>query len=75
MAVDQQAKVVEKYLKLKDLGDPAKLGKLLGRFAVMYDLKNSGQSIVTRDSPSCKGPGQALVRTPTWPLPGCAVRR
>jgi hypothetical protein len=44
MAVDQQAKVVEKYLKLKDLGDPEKLGKLLGRFAVMYDLKNSRQS-------------------------------
>lgn len=44
MAVDQQAKVVEKYLKLKDLGDPEKLGKLLGRFAVMYDLKNNRQS-------------------------------
>ena len=29
MAVDQQAKVVEKYLNLKDLTDPAKLEKLL----------------------------------------------
>jgi hypothetical protein len=41
MAIDQQAKVVEKYLNLKDLADPAKLGKFLGRFSVMYDLKNS----------------------------------
>jgi Protein of unknown function (DUF1217) len=42
--VDQQAKVVEKYLKLKDLSDPAKLAKLLSRFAVMYDLKNGSQN-------------------------------
>lgn len=40
MDVDQQAKVVEKYLKLSDLKDPAKLTKLLGRFSAMYDLKN-----------------------------------
>ncbi len=44
MAVDQQAKVVEKYLKLKDLNDPEKLGKLLSRFAAMYDLKNNAPS-------------------------------
>jgi hypothetical protein len=42
--VDQQAKIVEKYLDLHDLTDPAKLGKLLGRFSVMYDLKNSQSS-------------------------------
>ena len=33
-----------KYLNLKDLADPAKLGKLLNRFSVMYDLKTNGQS-------------------------------
>jgi len=44
MAVDQQVKVVEKYLKLKDLADPVKLGKLLSRFSVMYDMKTNGQS-------------------------------
>jgi Protein of unknown function (DUF1217) len=44
MAVDQQVKVVEKYLKLKDLADPVKLGKLLNRFSVMYDMKTNGQS-------------------------------
>jgi hypothetical protein len=44
MAVDQQAKVVEKYLKLKDLGDPEKLAGLLRRFTAMYDLKNGSQS-------------------------------
>ena len=44
MAVDQQVKVVEKYLNLKDLADPAKLAKLLNRFSVMYDLKNNAPS-------------------------------
>ena len=44
MAVDQQVKVVEKYLNLKDLADPVKLGKLLNRFSVMYDMKANGQS-------------------------------
>ena len=45
MAVDQQAKVVEKYLNLKDLKDPAKLEKLLNRFSVMYDLKTNKPSV------------------------------
>ena len=45
MAVDQQAKVVEKYLNLKDLKDPAKLEKLLNRFSVMYDLKTNSPSV------------------------------
>ena len=45
MAVDQQAKVVEKYLNLKDLTDPAKLQKLLNRFSVMYDLKTNAPSV------------------------------
>jgi hypothetical protein len=44
MAIDQQAKVVEKYLNLKDLSDPGKLGKLLSRFSIMYDLKTSSGS-------------------------------
>ena len=42
MDVDRQAKVVEKYLNLKDLTDPAKVGKLLSRFTAMYDLKKNG---------------------------------
>lgn len=42
MEVDRQAKVVEKYLNLKDLTDPAKVGKLLSRFTAMYDLKKNG---------------------------------
>jgi hypothetical protein len=45
MGVDQQAKVVEKYLNLKDLTDPAKLEKLLNRFSVMYDLKNGSSKV------------------------------
>ena len=42
--IDQQAKVVEKFLKLKDLTDPAKLEKLLSRFSVMYEMKNNAPS-------------------------------
>ena len=44
MAVDQQAKVVAKYLNLKDLTDPAKVAKLLNRFSAMYDAKNASQT-------------------------------
>ncbi|WP_398470615.1 DUF1217 domain-containing protein [Tardiphaga sp.] len=40
MDVDQQAKLVEKYLDLNDLSDPAKLKKLLNRFSALYDIKN-----------------------------------
>jgi len=43
--IEQQAKIVEKYLKLKDLSDPAQLTKLLSRFSVMYDLKNNSPSV------------------------------
>ncbi|KJC37841.1 DUF1217 domain-containing protein [Bradyrhizobium sp. LTSP857] len=43
MPIDQQAKFVDKILKVKDLSDPAKVEKLLSRFTAMYDLKN-GQS-------------------------------
>ena len=44
MDVDQQAKVVGKFLKLKDLTDPAKLEKLLSRFSVMYEMRNNAPS-------------------------------
>ena len=45
MAIDQQAKIVEKHLNLKDLGDPDKLGALLQRFAAMYDMKNDSSLV------------------------------
>jgi len=41
MPIDQQARLVEKYLNLKDLSDPGKLEKFLQRFTVMYDLKTN----------------------------------
>ncbi|MBR0779099.1 DUF1217 domain-containing protein [Bradyrhizobium diazoefficiens] len=44
MDIDQQAKVVEKYIKIKDLGDPTKVAKLLNRFSAMYDAKNADQT-------------------------------
>ena len=46
MDIDQQAKVVEKHLDLKDLADPAKLAKLLNRFSALYDIKN-GTSVAS----------------------------
>ncbi|MCG2640253.1 MULTISPECIES: DUF1217 domain-containing protein [Bradyrhizobium] len=44
MQIDQQAKIVEKYLNLRDLGDPTKVAKLLSRFSAMYDAKNASQT-------------------------------
>lgn len=41
MPIDQQAKFVDRFMKIKDLSDPAKVEKLLGRFSAMYDVKNS----------------------------------
>jgi hypothetical protein len=41
MPIDQQAKFVDKFMKIKDLSDPAKVAKLLSRFSAMYDVKNS----------------------------------
>ena len=41
MPIDQQAKFVDKFMKIKDLSDPAKVTKLLDRFTAMYDIKNS----------------------------------
>jgi hypothetical protein len=41
MPIDQQAKIMDKILKVKDLSDPAKLEKLLSRFSAMYDIKNN----------------------------------
>lgn len=41
MPIDQQAKFVDKFMKIKDLSDPAKVAKLLSRFSAMYDVKNN----------------------------------
>ncbi|WP_431203400.1 DUF1217 domain-containing protein [Bradyrhizobium betae] len=41
MPIDQQAKFVDKFMKIKDLSDPVKVDKLLSRFSAMYDVKNS----------------------------------
>jgi hypothetical protein len=41
MPIDQQAKFVDRFMKIKDLSDPAKVAKLLNRFSAMYDIKNS----------------------------------
>lgn len=50
MQIDQQAKVVDKFMKIKDLSDPAKVEKLLSRFSAMYDVRN-GESIGQGQSP------------------------
>lgn len=41
MPIDQQAKFVDRFMKIKDLSDPAKVRKLLSRFSAMYDIRNS----------------------------------
>jgi hypothetical protein len=41
MPIDQQAKFVDRFMKIKDLSDPAKVAKLLNRFSAMYDIRNS----------------------------------
>jgi Protein of unknown function (DUF1217) len=41
MPIDQQAKFVDRFMKIKDLSDPAKVTKLLNRFSAMYDIRNS----------------------------------
>ncbi|WP_027567059.1 DUF1217 domain-containing protein [Bradyrhizobium sp. URHA0013] len=41
MPIDQQAKFVDRFMKVKDLSDPAKVTKLLSRFSAMYDIRNS----------------------------------
>ncbi|MDB5522758.1 MAG: hypothetical protein JWM58_521 [Rhizobium sp.] len=41
MAIDKQSTLVNKYLNLQDLQDPAKLDKFISRFTSMYDLANS----------------------------------
>src|SRR3954467_13363812 len=41
MPIDQQAKLVDRFMKIKDLSDPAKVTKLLSRFSAMYDIRNS----------------------------------
>ncbi|PIS99635.1 hypothetical protein TSA1_01810 [Bradyrhizobium nitroreducens] len=50
MPIDQQAKYVDKFMKVKDLSDPAKVAKLLSRFSAMYDVKNN-QSTGQAQSP------------------------
>ncbi|MCK1607901.1 MULTISPECIES: DUF1217 domain-containing protein [unclassified Bradyrhizobium] len=41
MPIDQQAKFVDRFMKIKDLSDPTKVTKLLSRFSAMYDIRNS----------------------------------
>lgn len=41
MPIDQQAKFVDRFMKIKDMSDPAKVTKLLSRFSAMYDIRNS----------------------------------
>ncbi len=50
MPIDQQAKFVDKFMKIKDLSDPTKVAKLLNRFSAMYDIKNN-QSASQAQSP------------------------
>lgn len=41
MDVDKQVAMLQKFMDLKDLGDPKKVDKLVKRFTAMYDIQNS----------------------------------
>ena len=41
MDVDKQVSMLQKFIDLKDLGDPTKVDKLVKRFTAMYDIQNS----------------------------------
>lgn len=38
--IDAQAKLIERYLDLKDLQDPEKVSKMIVKFSVLYDMDN-----------------------------------
>ncbi|MDX2090690.1 MAG: DUF1217 domain-containing protein [Kofleriaceae bacterium] len=42
--IDKHAALIEKKLDIEDLQDPEKLGKLLNRFATLWELENPSQS-------------------------------
>lgn len=41
--IDKQAALVEKAIKMEDLQDPVKVGKLLERFTIMWEMENPSQ--------------------------------
>ena len=41
MDVDKQVSMLQKFIDLKDLGDPKKIDKIVKRFTAMYDIQNS----------------------------------
>lgn len=42
--VDKQAALIEKTINIKDLQDPEKVGKLLERFTIMWEMQNPSTS-------------------------------
>lgn len=44
MAVEKQAALVEKFMPLSDLKDPAKVTKMINKFTALYDTQNSSAS-------------------------------
>lgn len=53
--VEKQKAVVENKMKLTDLADPAKVKKMIERFAIMYDMKNDQTSMSALLSDSSGG--------------------
>ncbi|WP_158693371.1 DUF1217 domain-containing protein [Neorhizobium alkalisoli] len=67
MEVDQQAKLIEQKLELKDLADPEKLDKLIKRFTIMYDIENDLSA--TASAATILGGGSGGVSADTlWAL-------
>ncbi|MGX9424007.1 MULTISPECIES: DUF1217 domain-containing protein [Bradyrhizobium] len=60
MDIDQQAKIVEKHLNLKDLADPEKLAALLKRFTAMYDVMNNSSQVTSPALAILQGSGTGI---------------
>ncbi len=60
MDIDQQAKIVEKHLNLKDLADPEKLAALLKRFTAMYDVTNNSSQTTSPALAILQGSGTGI---------------
>ena len=68
MNIDQQAKILEDKLDLNELKDPEKLGKLVQRFTIMYDLENGFTGSAAVDILAGNGASAGISADTLWAL-------
>lgn len=62
-SIEKQKAMVEKKMKLADLSDPAKVKKMVERFAIMYDMKNDEANMASMMSGSGGGISAGTLAT------------